>query len=393
MGALNGIAPAPTAADEAAEVLALLRRSLETVLSRHYAFDQRRDAFHSPSGHSERAWAAYGELGLLSLGLPEQHGGMPGGLTEIAMAAELLGGALALEPYLATIVAARLLAAAGTQDQQAAWLPALAAGSAKAALAHHEGAGRLSAPVLAEARRDGSKWRLAGRKSAVAGGDAANVFIISARAEGEIGLFLAPAEKVARRSYRCFDWTGAADLDLSGLVLPAEARLDGTEATLDLALDEATALACADALGAIRAANRLTREHAATRRQFGRTLDSFQVLQHRLVDMAIAEELAAPITHAALEACRGADATARARAVSAAKVKLGESARLVGQQCVQLHGGMGLAQEYPASHYFARLGLFERAFGDGDDHLQRFASLSRLQANGTNERVNTREIR
>lgn len=371
---MNSVDPISAAGD--AEVRALLRQSLETILSRHYSFDQRREAHALPSGQSDVAWASYRELGLFTLGLPENHGGMPGGLAEIAAAAELLGGALALEPYRPTMVAARLLAAAGTGDQQARWLPALADGSAKGALAHDEGTGRFGIPIEAEATRHGAEWHLTGCKSVVAGGDAADVFIISARADDGVGLFLVPAEVIGRRSYRCFDWTGAADLDLAGLVLSADAKLEGGEAALALALDEAVALACADGVGAIRAANRLTRDYARTRRQFGRTLDSFQVLQHRLVDMAIAEELAGPITNAAIAACESADATMRARAVSAAKVKVGESARFVGQQCVQIHGGMGLTEEYPASHYFARLGMFERMFGDGDDHLQRFASLS-----------------
>lgn len=359
-------APLPAAAAEAAEVRGLLRRSLETVLARHCSFAQRRAAHESPAGHSAAAWEAYAALGLTALSLPGEHGGLPGSLADVAMAAELMGEALVLEPWRPTMIAARLLAAAGTPAQQARWLPEIAAGRARAALAHEDEGAR--------AVRDGAGWRLSGRKAVVAGGDAADMFVVSALAQEGTALFLVPAAEAERRAYRCFDWTGAADLDLD-LALPEEARLAGGAAELARALDEATALACADAVGAIRAANRLTLEHARTRRQFGVLIGSFQVLQHRLVDMAIAEELAGPITAAAIAACEKADATARARAVSAAKVKVGESARYVAQQCVQIHGGMGLVQDYPASHLFARLGLFERAHGSEDEHLARFAAL------------------
>ncbi|MEO5773714.1 MAG: acyl-CoA dehydrogenase family protein [Sphingomicrobium sp.] len=363
-------------AEDALEVRGLLRQSLETVLGRLYSFEQRREAHKSAAGESEDAWKAYAELGLTALSLPEEHGGFAASLVDIAMVAELLGGAMALEPYRQSIIAARLLAAAGTPDQQAQWLPGLAAGSARAAIAHDEGSGRLSDPVQARAVRDGAGWRLSGRKAVVAGGDTADLFIVTAMAEGELALFLLSAEQIPRRGYRCFDWTGAADLNLDEVVVAEEARLPASADILAKALDEATALACADAVGAIRAANRLVREHTSTRRQFGRTLDSFQVLQHRMVDMAIAEELAIAIANAAIAACEAAVPTARARAVSAAKVRVGESAREVGQQCVQLHGGMGLVEEYPASHLFARLGLFERSHGDIDEHLERFASLT-----------------
>jgi alkylation response protein AidB-like acyl-CoA dehydrogenase len=379
LGSATGVgAPTPQTGDsgDAAEIRGLLRQSLETLLTRLYSFEQRRAAHQTPAGHSADAWAAYAELGLLALGLPEAHGGLPGSLADIAMAAELMGAALVLEPYRPTMVAARLLAAAGTPAQQAAWLPAIAAGNAKAAIAHEEERWTLGGPIRTQARPEGNGWRLKGGKRVVAGGGGADVFILSAAVEaGGIALFLVPAAEASTRPYRCFDWTDAADLDLD-VAIPADARLEGGAAELDRALDEAIALACADAVGAIRAVNRLTRSYTSTRNQFGRPIGTFQVLQHRMVDMAIAEELAGPITNAAIDACERLDADGRARAVSAAKVKVGESARYVGQQGVQIHGGMGLTEEYPASHHFARLGLFERAHGDRDDHLQRFAGLT-----------------
>lgn len=372
---ISSTLPSPASLDDDADMRALLSQSLATLLGRLYSFEQR-NVGRSVTGRGvDGAWRAYADLGLLALGLPEAHGGFPGGLADIAMAAELMGGAMTLEPYLPTMVAARMIAAAGTAEQQAAWLPGIVSGKVHAAIAHREGGGRLGHPVETMASPEGTGWRLNGGKSVVAGGDEADIFIISALLDGDVELFLVPATDVRRQSYRCFDWTGAANIDLDGTVVSSAMRIPGGEPALARALDESVALACADAVGAIRAANRLVREHTGTRRQFGRSLDSFQVLQHRMVDMAIAEELAAPIAQAAIAACETATANARAQAGSAAQVKVGDAARLVGQQCVQLHGGMGLTQEYPASHLFARLGLFERLHGSRDEHLERYAAL------------------
>lgn len=364
-----------TIADDGADMRALLGQSLATLLARRYSFEQRSVGRAQTGRGVDGAWEAFADLGLLALGLPEAHGGLDGGLADIAMVAELMGGALTLEPYLPTMVAARIIAAAGTAEQQASWLPDIASGKIRAAVAHREDDGRLSDVVEAAASPEGTGWRLSGAKSVVSGGDEADLLIVSALLDGKVELFLVPAADVRRRSYRCFDWTGAASIELDGTVVPSGMKIPDGGSALSRALDEALALACADAVGAIRAANKLVREYLATRRQFGRSLDSFQVLQHRMVDMAIAEELAAPIARAAIIACESASDDARARAVSAARVKVGDAARLVGQECVQLHGGMGLTQEYPASHLFARLGLFERLHGSRDEHVERYAAL------------------
>jgi alkylation response protein AidB-like acyl-CoA dehydrogenase len=361
---------------ETTDTRTMLRDSITRLLERHYSFGHRRRAHETAAGECPQAWALYAEQGLLALGLPEAHSGLDTTLADVALAAELLGGALTLEPYRPVMVAARLLARAGTPAQQADHLPPLIEGRLRLVLAHEERDGRLNAPLTTTATPAADGWRLTGRKAVVAGGDSADHFIVSAQLESAMALFLVPAAAVLRRAQRGFDWTGSADIDLDGVLVPAAARLAGGADALAHALDEATALACADAIGAMRAANTLVRTHTHGRRQFGRALDNFQVLQHRLVDMVIAEAFAAPLTATALNACEGTDARARARAVSAAKVKVGESARLVAQQGVQMHGGMGLVQEYPAAHFFARLGLFERNHGSADEHLERFAALA-----------------
>lgn len=365
----------PEAVDEGAELRALLGESFATLLRRIYTFEQRSNGRAATGRGVDGAWRAYAELGLLALGLPEAHGGLSNSLSDIAMVAEAMGGAMTLEPYMPTMVAARLIAAFGTAEQQDAWLPRIISGEVRASIAHGEDEGRLGQILTTVARAEGDGWRLEGSKSVVPGGDEADLFIVSALLDGEVALFLIPAGDVMRRGYRCFDWTGAADIELNGAIVPSGMRIPGGEAPLARALDEALALACADAVGAIRAANRLVREYTITRRQFGRPLDAFQALQHRMVDMAVAEELAAPMAEAAITACESATAVGRAKAVSAARVKVGDAARLVGQECVQLHGGMGLTQEYPASHLFARLGLFERLHGGRDEHLERYAAL------------------
>lgn len=359
---------------QADDIRDLLRDSLSTLLARNYSFDQRREAHGSIMQESQTAWLAYAELGLFALSLPEEFGGIPGTLADIALIAEMMGGAMTLEPYAAMMIGARLISAAGTPAQKRDLLPALAAGEARLVLAHHESA--HGSALGTRAKRSGDQWQLTGRKTMIAGGDTADQFIISAQTDDGVALFLVPAHTVKRDAYRCFDWTGAADISFNDLLLPEEARLTGGGDALAHAQDEEMALACADAVGAIGAANRLTLDHTKTRRQFGKTLDSFQLLQHRLVDMIMAEELAGPITQAAIRACDVGTPEERGRAVSAAKVKVGESARFVGEQCVQLHGGMGLVQEYPAAHLFARLGLFELSGGSRDFHLERYAALT-----------------
>jgi len=360
-------------ADEAGAVQDMLRQSVTTALGRFYGFDQRSAAHAAPPGESGRAWEAYAELGLFGLGLPEEHGGFGTDLADMAIVAELLGGAMVLEPFRPTMVAARLIASAGSHAQRQAWLPKIVRGEVRAAIAFGR-AGPIDAPSGITARPDRTGWRLDGRASLIAGGDTADILILPAKAGDDAGLFLVEAGLAARRGYRCFDWTGAADLDLADIALPAEARLEGGSDALAAAFDEDAALACADTLGAIRAANRLVRDYTHDRHQFGRALDSFQVLQHRMVDMAIEEEMASSLAKAAIAACSAGARGERERAVSAAKVRIGDAARFVGEQVVQLHGGMGLVQEYPAAHLFARLGQFELRHGDRTYHLQRYAA-------------------
>jgi alkylation response protein AidB-like acyl-CoA dehydrogenase len=205
--------------------------------------------------------------------------------------------------------------------------------------------------------------------------------VVSARLPDAAGISLlllpADAEGVQRRSYRTFEGTGVADVVLDGVTVGGDALLGapgGGRALLQRALDEAALLDCMDAVGAMRAVDELTLGYVKSRAQFGGPIGNFQVIQHRLVDMMIAQEMASAMARSALAAAsQGVSADELARQASAAKVRVGESARFIAQQTVQLHGGMGLTEEYPAAHYFARLGMFERRWGDSDHHLRRFA--------------------
>ncbi|MFN3535891.1 MAG: acyl-CoA dehydrogenase family protein [Brevundimonas sp.] len=368
-----------------------LGEAVATMLDRQYSFEQRQQYREDPHGYSHDVWRAYAELGLLGLGVSEEHGGFGGGLQDMGVVFERLGAALNLEPLLTTIVfGGRLIDAAGSPEQKAAWLPPLVSGDLVVALAHDEPQSRYGSMSVRTAARSSSRgWVLSGEKRLVAGGDAAGLLVVSSLTQGEAGqeelalwLINPEAEGVRRRRRQSFDGGGLADIILDEVHLGPGDRLGGNGARshLEHALDEATALQCADAVGAMAAANSLSVDYARTRTQFGAPIGSFQALQHRLVDMVIAEKMAAAMTEAALSALDRGRSDA-AQLVSAAKVCVGQSARLVGQETVQMHGGMGLADEYPAAHYFARLGLFERRWGDADHHITRFAELSRQARN------------
>lgn len=362
----------------------LLHDSLGKALARHAGFEQRQALRAARTGHAPEAWAALAELGLFALSVPEDQGGVGGDFADLGLVAEALGGALALEPVLPAIVfGSRLIALAGTPAQQSAHLPDLLAGTRSAALAHDERATRYRLDrVASRASRCPDGYRLRGAKCLSIGGDRADLLVVSAHLDDHEGLslFLVPADApgVERHGYLSFEGAGAADIRLDDVVLPSGALLGAAHrgtALLAAAMAEMVALDCMDAVGTMRSALRLTHDHVRTRRQFGATLGSFQVVQHRLVDMTIELEMAAAIAGAALDHATDPDPAARDRAVSAAKVRVAEAARFIGQQTVQLHGGMGLAAEYPASHHFTRLGMFMQRWGDRDHHLRRFSAL------------------
>jgi pimeloyl-CoA dehydrogenase small subunit len=319
------------------------------------------------------------------LGLPfaEQFGGSDGGPVETMIVMEGFGHALALEPYLATVVlGGGFLRHGDSEAQQAALLPQIEAGEVTMAFAATERHSRSD--IATTARRDGSGWILDGEKGVVLHGDSADRLIVTTRIGGGqrerdgIALFLVDtaAEGVARRGYPTQDGLRAAEVALSRVRVEGDGVLGEPGIGLPLVervVDEAIAALCAEAVGAMSALHELTLDYLKTRQQFGRTIASFQVLQHRSVDMLIALEQARSMALYATMMSDAADAVERRAAVAAAKVQIGRSGRFIGQQAIQLHGGIGMTMEYKVGHYFKRLTMIDTMFGDADYHLRALA--------------------
>jgi pimeloyl-CoA dehydrogenase small subunit len=367
---------------EFSEEQRLLKDSVERLLKDRYDFEQRKAFMKEPGGFGRALWKQYADLGLLGLPFEEAHGGSGGGPVETMIVAEAFGRALALEPYLATVVlAGGLLRHAGTQTQRDAILPKIAEGSMLVAFAHAERQARYDlADVATTAKRDGSGYVLDGQKSLVLNGDAADKLIVSARVSGNrrdrdgLALFVidAGAPGVTRREYATVDGLRAADVTLANVKAGADTVLGEAGKAypiIERVADEAIAALCAEAVGAMAAMHELTVEYLRTRKQFGVPIGSFQVLQHRAVDMFVALEQARSMAMLATMMTAEPDARERRKAISAAKVQIGRSGRIVGQGAIQLHGGIGMTMEYKVGHYFKRVTAIDTTFGDADHHL------------------------
>jgi pimeloyl-CoA dehydrogenase small subunit len=364
----------------------LLKESLDRLIADRYGFDQRKGYAQNPEGWSRVLWRQQAELGLLGLPFAERFGGSEGGPVETMIVMEGLGQALALEPFLATVVlGGGFLRHGGNEAQQAGLLPRIAAGELTLAFAATERHSRYDlADIATTARRDGSGWILDGEKGVVLHGDSADRLIVTARIGGGqrerdgIALFLvdAAAEGVARRGYPTQDGLRAAEVSLSRVRVEDDLVLGepgGALPLIERVVDEAIAALCAEAVGAMSALHELTLEYLKTRQQFGRPIASFQVLQHRSVDMLIALEQARSMALYATMMADSPDRAERHAAIAAAKVQIGRSGRFIGQQAIQLHGGIGMTMEYKAGHYFKRVTMIDTMFGDADYHLRALA--------------------
>lgn len=356
-------------------------------VTRDYDFESRRRILQeSPEGFSRKAWQGLADIGLLALNVPEEEGGLGGSPVDTMLAMGVVGEGLLLEPYLASaVLASRMIALLGNPEQRAALMPALAAGEQIAVLAHDEPAMRFD-PERVETRAwpVGNGYLLTGHKSVVAHAPSADVLLVTARigAAGEQGplavFMVAPDAPGLRQSaYRTVDSVRAADLRLDQVFVAVTALLDGgadTDAALRNVLDSGIAAVCAEAVGALDKLLAATVEYAQNRKQFGVPIGKFQALQHRMADMVLHIEQARSMSYLAAVRCDDADLAARRRALSAAKVVIGQACRFVGQQAVQLHGGMGVTDELNVSHYFKRLMAIEMQFGNTDLHLEQYAA-------------------
>jgi alkylation response protein AidB-like acyl-CoA dehydrogenase len=363
----------------------LLRDGLGRFLSTRYDLEKSRAAAKTGSGWQPDIWRGFAdELGILGAALPEDVGGIGGGPVEVMVIAEALGHALVVEPYVDTIVvAAGLLQRAGGPAAKAL-LQKVVAGSAIVALAAAEPtSGEQWQDVSTVADRDGDEWVLRGSKIVAMSAPLATHLLITARTPGGLSLFLVETESastgIETHNYRTVDDRRAADLVFDGLRLPASALL-GEEGdawpSLARARDEGAAAICSEAVGCMRKVLADTVEYCKQRQQFGQPIGSFQVLQHRMVDMYMEVEQAVAAVYLAVLNLE-AEPDARARAVSAAKATIGRAARFIGQQAVQLHGGMGMTEELAIGHYFKRLTALQFEFGSTDFHVARYAQLTK----------------
>jgi len=361
-----------------------LQDSLRRYLENKYTFDQRRAQLKSADKTSAAHWQAFAEFGLLGIGIPEDCGGLgnttnmsgEGSASEDTMIVmSSFGRSLVVEPYLATVVLCGSVL--GQLKDNAACVTALASiaeGNRKMALACYERQGRYQLSYVATtATLEADGYLLNGAKSVVIHGDVADSFIISARVNGKvdakqgIALFLVDKNTpgLTLRSYATHDGMSAADMSIVALRLPASAMIsDDGYSILERAIGYGIAALCAEAVGAMEALNEQTLAYLKTRKQFGVAIGTFQALQHRMVDMFIATEQARSITILAALKVGSEDDDERRKVIAAAKALVGQSARYVGQQAVQLHGGMGVVDELAISHYFKRLTAIDMTFGD-----------------------------
>ena len=370
----------------------LLKDSVGRVVANAYgAFEKRREHQAGPHGWSETLWARYAELGLLGLPFAEDDGGFGGSAIETMIVMEAFGHGLVVEPYLATVVlGGGFVRLGGSAAQRARLIPRIADGSLRMAFAHVEPQARYDlADVATTARRDGDGHVLQGAKGVVLHGDSADLLVVSARTAGGrrdrdgISLFLfdPAAAEVTRRGYATQDGLRAAEIRLDDVRVGADAclgPLDGGLALIERVVDAALAAVAAEAVGAMEAMQLTTVEYLKTRKQFGVPIGSFQALQHRAADMLVALEQARSMAIYAAMMADAADAAERRTAIAAAKVQINESARMIGQAAVQLHGGIAMTQEYKVGHYFKRLTMIENFFGDTDTHLRAIAAAGGL---------------
>src|SRR3981189_1782614 len=364
----------------------LLSDSVDRLLADTYTFEKRKTYLAEPEGWSRALWAQYAELGLLGLPFAEEYGGFGGGGIETMLVMQAFGRVLGLEPYLASVVlSGTALRLAGNKAQQSALLPQIAEGNLVVAFAHGERQARYDlSDVLTNAKPKAGGWVLDGGKSVVVHGDSADKLIVSARVSGDrndpggIALFVVDtkANGVARRAYRLRDGMGAAEIALAGVEVGREALLCEAGAAfpvIEWVVEAGIAAPPAGGAAAMEAMQAMPLEYLKPRQQFGRPIGDNQALQHRATEMLVALEQGRSLAILAAMMVDEPDAAERARNIAMVKVGVGQAARFVSQNAVQLHGGIGMTEEYAVGHYFRRVMVIEHSFGDTAHHLSRLA--------------------
>ena len=341
-----------------------LEDTVRRFIAKDYTFEARIAIRATAIGWSREVWAQLADLGVLAINVPEEHGGLGYGPLETGLAMNAFGAGLLLEPFLGgAVIAPALIRRAAKPDFQAEWLPKIAAGEA------------IVIPVPGQSLRN-ANGRISGQVGCVVNGAAADLLLVVV--DDTLHAIAPDAPGVARRDYPLLDGRHAAAVQFDNVA--ATPIGGGACAAVDAALDIGLAALCAEAVGILDATVAATADYLRTRKQFGQPIGRFQALQHRMADMLLHVEQARSMSLLAAMRCEDDDINARRRVLSAAKVTIGNACRFVGQNAVQLHGGMGMTDELIVSHWFKRLTSIELSFGDTDTHLQRFAALSRAAA-------------
>jgi alkylation response protein AidB-like acyl-CoA dehydrogenase len=367
----------------------LLQDSVQRFIQNDYGFDIRQKILESDEGFSRKIWQSFADLGWLALPFGEADGGIGGGAVELMILLEAFGKGLVVEPYLSTVVlAGRCLEWGGSSQQKESMLAELIEGKCLGALAFVEPQARFNlSDVMTTATQESGSYVLNGFKGVVLGGPTADFVVVPARTCGAqnddhgISLFVVSTDAagVTRRNYATVDGGRAAEFTFTDVKLADSAMLgvkDEGLALLQRVIDHAIMAIGAEAVGAMEVAYKLTVEYCKTREQFGQPIGKFQVLQHRMVDMFMEHEQSKSLLYmAAMRLDEGYDQAAR-KAVSALKVQIGKSGRFVGENAIQLHGGMGMTEEMSIGHYFKRLTIIDTLFGNADYHLRKYARVA-----------------
>lgn len=366
----------------------LLRNSVQKWVAGQYDYDTRRKLIKTEAGWSRKNWDAIAEMGLLGAPFTEDQGGLGGGPVETMIIMEELGRGLVVEPYMPTVVlAGGFLRHGANAAQQSQHIPAIVEGKSIFAFAFAEPQGRYNlADLTVSAKKSGAGYTLSGHKAVVIGGPAADHFVVTARTAGGqrdekgVSVFIVPksAKGVTTRDYPTVDGLRASEVTFENVSVGADALVGQADHGLPLVervVDEGIAALSAEAIGAMKVLNDATVEYCKTRKQFGVPIGKFQVLQHRMVDMFMNYEQSVSITYMVTLKLNDGDHE-RKKAAAAAKVQIGKAARFIGQNAVQLHGGMGMTDELNVGHYFKRLTMIDTMFGNVDYHLKRYAALT-----------------